>query len=184
VTGAGLGGEELLTRRLSLRRPVTADIDAILAVHSDPRACAHNPSDMLVTRAQAEELYERWDSHWHRFGYGYWVVRRRGRDEQLGFCGIKTVRFGDGTALNLLCRLFPSAWGDGIGTEAAAAVVGWAARRLPGQAVIARVRPQNAASRRLAVKAGLSRAEHLDRPGEDGDDCIYVSPGPGAIMPL
>lgn len=58
------------------------------------------------------------------------------------------------------------------------------ARHLPGQAVIARVRPQNAASRRIVVKAGLSRAEHLDRPGEDGDDCLYVSPRPGAIMPL
>ena len=38
--------DELLTARLSLRRPAPADIDAIYRIHHDPRACAHNPADM------------------------------------------------------------------------------------------------------------------------------------------
>jgi ribosomal-protein-alanine N-acetyltransferase len=59
----------MLTGRLSLRRSQPGDIDAILAVHSGPRACAHNPSDRLTTRAEAENLLQRWNEHWQRFGF-------------------------------------------------------------------------------------------------------------------
>ncbi|MFG3599045.1 GNAT family N-acetyltransferase [Micromonospora chersina] len=52
-----------MTARLSLRRPTPADIDLIRAIHSDPRACAHNPSDLLSSRAEAEDRYQRWDEH-------------------------------------------------------------------------------------------------------------------------
>jgi RimJ/RimL family protein N-acetyltransferase len=49
--------ERLLTARLSLQRPTSADIDAIYRIHHDPRATAHNPADRLVTRADAEDRY-------------------------------------------------------------------------------------------------------------------------------
>ena len=162
---------ELLTERLSLRRPTPADIDAILAVHADPRAVAHNPSDGLATRDEAAELYARWDEHWRCHGFGYWVVRRHGVDEQLGFCGLKYV---DERLLNLFYRFAPDSWGQGIATEAATAVVRWAAQ-LPDHTVIARVRPDNEASQGVAVRAGLSRATHLDAEGYDGLDWVFWS---------
>lgn len=171
----GAGDEDLLTERLSLRRPVRADVDIILAIHRDERACAHNPSDMLATRAAAEDLYRRWDDHWQHHGFGYWTIRARNAREPVGFCGIKLMRFHDHDVLNLFYRLAPSAWGDGLATEAATAVVGWAGERRPQYSVIARVRPENVASARVAVRAGLHRAEHLDSPGEDGPDWIYLS---------
>lgn len=63
-----------------------------------------------------------------------------------------------------------------MGGEAATAVVAWASRRHPEYPLIARVRPQNVASQRVAIRAGLVRAKHLDQPGEDGLDWIYVPP--------
>lgn len=170
--------EELLTARLSLRRPTPADIDAIYAIHRDRRACAHNPSDMLANRAGAESLYRRWDQHWQRHGFGYWVIRH-GR-ESLGFCGIKVMQLMDREVLNLLYRLDPSAWGNGVATEAATAVVAWAAAHLPDYPLVARVRPANAPSLRVAARIGLHRAEHLDGPGEDGVDWIFTSNWPDA----
>jgi len=76
---------ELRTARLSLRRPAEADIDSIFAIHHDPETCLHNPSDALATFEEAESLYQRWDEQWRRCGWGYWVVRRRGFNSQLGF---------------------------------------------------------------------------------------------------
>ena len=67
----------LQTVRLLLHRPTRADIDVVYRIHSDPLACAHNPADMLATRSEAESLYRRWDEHWQRYGFGYWVVRGR-----------------------------------------------------------------------------------------------------------
>lgn len=71
-----------------------------------------------------------------------------------------------------LYRLAPQQWAV---SEAASAVAGRACRD-PGRAVIARVQPDNAASARVALRAGLRRATQPDTIGEDGTDHIYVSP--------
>nr|WP_311132539.1 GNAT family N-acetyltransferase [Nonomuraea gerenzanensis] len=166
--------EELLTARLSLRCPVQDDIDAIFAIHSDPATCLHNPSDALTRREETVELFQRWDDHWRRFGYGYWVVRRRGSDRTLGFCGTKVMDLNGMRVLNLFYRFAASSWGRGVAGEAATAVVEWVTERVPDLPVIARVRPANIASQRVAVRAGLVRAEHLDTDGEDGPDWIFA----------
>lgn len=170
--------EELLSRRLSLRRPVAADVDAILEIHRDPDAVVHNPSDALETRSDAQRLFERWDGHWQRFGYGYWVVRRRGSAEPIGFCGLKTAEFRGRTVLNLFYRFGPTAWGKGLASEAARLVVSWATNWLPGQRLIARVRPANIGSQRVAARAGLERNKDLDDQGIDGLDWIYTANWP------
>jgi RimJ/RimL family protein N-acetyltransferase len=82
---------------------------------------------------------------------------------------------GEQRILNLFYRFAPSSWGNGFASEAATAVVQWAAARQPLLPVIARVRPDNIASQRVAARAGLVRAEHLDGPGFDGFDWIFAS---------
>jgi len=170
------GAEQLITARLSLRRPVTADVAAILAVHQNRRATEHNPTETLTSRGQAESLFRRWDDHWDRNGFGYWVVRRHEDDDSLGFCGLKVMPLDGRPALNLFYRFDPACWGQGVASEAAGAVVWWATIAQPHYPLIARVRPENTASHHVAVNAGLERAEHLDREGFDGFDCIYTHP--------
>ncbi|WP_431681894.1 GNAT family N-acetyltransferase [Kitasatospora sp. KL5] len=174
MTEPVLGAEELTTDHLVLRRPVPGDAETILAVHRDPLSCRHNPSDALRTRAEAEWLFRRWDEKWRANGYGYWVVRGRTDGQPLGFCGVKPTALSGMTALNLFYRLHPAAWGRGVATEAASAVVAWAGTTLPGLPLIARIRPDNLPSQRVALKAGLVRASHLDEIGEDGLDWIYA----------
>jgi RimJ/RimL family protein N-acetyltransferase len=77
--------------------------------------------------------------------------------------------------LNFFYRFTPSAWGQGFATEAATAVAAWASRPVPRLPLIARIRPGNVASQRVAVRAGLIRAEHLDTTGEDGVDWIFAA---------
>jgi len=174
---------EIVTARLALRRPGRADLETILAIHRDPEACRHNPSDMLTTIADGEHLYARWDDHWRRHGFGYWVVEERESRKILGFAGVKVVRFREREMLNLFYRLDPAAWGDGVATEAATAVVSWAGCNLPEWPIIARVRPDNVASQKVAQRAGLARAEHLDDQGEDGLDWLFVAHWPASGPP-
>lgn len=178
VSDRSLAAEELQTARLSLRRPTEADIDAIFAIHSDPETCLHNPSDALATPHEAEELYRRWNDQWQRCGYGYWVVRRHESALQLGFCGIKPMELHRMRVLNLFYRFATSGWGQGFAGEAATAVATWASRHVRDLPLIARVRPANIASQRVAVRAGLIRAEHLDETGPDGLDWIYAAKRP------
>lgn len=175
MTPAGFDHAELRTERLALRRPVAGDVVAVHAIHRDPLACAHNPSDALRTPEEAADLLERWLEHWRGFGFGYWVVRRHDAERTLGFCGVKLTDVDDRRALNLCYRFDPADWGQGFASEAAREVVRWAREHLPALPVVARVRPANTASQRVAVNAGLTRAEHLDRPGEDGPDLLFAA---------
>jgi ribosomal-protein-alanine N-acetyltransferase len=165
--------EELATGRLSLRRPTLADLGSIYTITANPAATWHNPSDAIRTRGQAAELFERWDEQWLRYGFGYWVIRLHGSARVLGFCGLKVMQFHGETVLNLFYRLDPTAWGNGFASEAATAAVDWAAENVPLSRVIARVRPDNLGSQRVALAAGLVRAPELDGPGYDGLDWIY-----------
>ena len=179
MTRAGSDHAELRTERLTLRRPVAGDVVAVHSIHRDPAACAHNPSDALRTLEEAAGLLERWLEHWRGFGFGYWVVRRRlDAGRTLGFCGVKLTDVDDRRALNLFYRFHPAAWGRGVASEAALEVVRWAREHVPALPVVARVRPANTASQRVAVNAGLTRAEHLDRLGEDGPDLLFTAGWP------
>ena len=165
----------LRTERLILRRPIPTDVHAILAIHADSRAYAHNPSDALATLEEAEGLLERWGDHWERHGFGYWVVvRTTDPSTPIGFCGLKSMRLHERRVLNLFYRLDPSAWGHGVASEAATRVVAWARESHPDVPTVARVRPANAASHRVAARAGLRRMPELDAPGEDGLDLVYA----------
>jgi RimJ/RimL family protein N-acetyltransferase len=148
---------------------VAADVDAVWRIHRDPRACAHNPEDAIETLAEAEERFRSWDTHWERHGFGYWTVRCG--DQLAGFCGIKRMELHGRPVLNLFYRLDPAAWGGGIATEAATAVVGWAGENRPGETLIARVRPGNGASLKVAARAGLRRVPEWDT----GLDWIFTA---------
>jgi [ribosomal protein S5]-alanine N-acetyltransferase len=175
TSSAGTADRRLTTLRLLLRPPLASDADVILRLHQDPQAIAHNPSDRLDDPAEAQELLDRWIEHWRRHAIGYWVVCWRDDPGILGVCGVKVMTLHTRPVSNLFYRFAPQHWGRGIASEAATAVVE-RARSDPSRPVIARVRPDNTASARVAVKAGLRRAAHLDTVGEDGTDHIYVSP--------
>jgi ribosomal-protein-alanine N-acetyltransferase len=167
---------ELLTARLRLRLPLLGDVDVVQRIHQDPAAVAHNPSDALADRDSAEDLLRRWRSRWQQDGVGYWMVTGRTDPTVLGFCGVRPMRLAGAPMLNLFYRFDPAAWGRGIATEAVTAVVGWVIRIRPDQRLVARIRPGNAGSARVAAKAGLVRAANLDTDGEDGPDQIWILP--------
>jgi RimJ/RimL family protein N-acetyltransferase len=87
------------------------------------------------------------------------------------------MNLGDDEVLNLFYRFHPDVWGHGFATEAATAVTAWVRIERPQDAVIARVRPNNIASHKVAASAGLVRAAALDAAGEDGLDLMYRLPG-------
>ena len=62
-----------------------------------------------------------------------------------------------------------------MASEAATGVVAWARESHPDVPTVARVRPANAVSHRVAARAGLRRMPGLDTTGEDGLDWLYVA---------
>jgi ribosomal-protein-alanine N-acetyltransferase len=86
------------------------------------------------------------------------------------------MRLADAPVLNLFYRFDPAAWGRGLATEAVSAVIEWVTCIRPDQRLVARIRPENTPSARVAAKTGLVRAADLDTDGEDGPDHIWILP--------
>jgi len=164
------------TERLSLRRPTADDAAFVLALLGDPATTAHNPSDALRTPAEAAELVEWWQAQWEA-GLGYWIVRLLDDGRAVGVCGAKAAEPEGRRVWNLLWRFAPEAWGHGYAREAAAEAVRCAFAADPARPVIARVRPENRASARVASAIGLERRPDLDLAGEDGPDEVWALPG-------
>lgn len=167
-------GNWLSTSRLTLRRPVAADVDAAFVIHSDARTYEHVPDQRMRTRDDAQTLLDAWQTHWERCGFGYASVRRRGLDKVIGFAGVKVQAVAGHDVLNLYYRFAPEAWGHGYAGEAATALVEWSTSHHAHRPVIARVARHNPRSIRTASAAGLELTQVQD-PRDPVPHWIYCS---------
>ena len=115
-------------------------------------------------------------AHWARHGFGKFAVFLDGEPAGVITLNHAGERLGGIAAdeIDLGWYVLPHLWGRGIAPEAAAAAVAWARER--GIApLVAYLRPQNAASRRVAEKLGLVR--DTDGRAKNGDAVeIYREP--------
>ena len=147
----------LTTPRLVLRRFTMADAAALVALDADPEVVRHTraglagtaPSLVRVRTETLPAMLALYVRHRHR---GFWAAEEAGRF--VGWFHLLPVP-GDPGAAELGFRLCREAWGRGLATEGARALVEtafarWGVRRVVASALLA-----NAASIRVLEKAGL-----------------------------
>lgn len=151
------------TERLALRRVLAEDGPALFAIDGDPATHQFNPPGSAAPDLAASEARLReWRRHWDADGAGYWAITLAGAPEVIGFGGVQRIIWREREALNLYYRFSPRAWGHGYATEMARVAVTLARAHLPQWPVIARVRPANVPSLRVAERIGLLRRPDLD----------------------
>jgi RimJ/RimL family protein N-acetyltransferase len=103
-------------------------------------------------------------------GYGYWSVERRddgGWIGQVGFADFKRDMIPSIEGLPEIGWIFaPSAHGNGFASEAATAAIQWADNVLEAPETVAIIDPANAASIRVAEKAGFNERSEATYRGE------------------
>jgi RimJ/RimL family protein N-acetyltransferase len=155
----------LTTERLGLRRFAPADLDWLAELYSD-----HDVTRYLggvKDRANAElfmttRILQYYDEH---PGLGVWMTVDRASGARLGFHLLNHIR-GE-SIIQIGFALAKSAWGQGIGTEMASAVLryGFVDLKLPVIAGMASL--QNVASQRVLLKIGLERRGERAFPHSD-----------------
>lgn len=148
----------LITPRLLLRPRQRADLDAQVALDSDPEISIYSDVDVLVrsTGRSPREVRKRIKAEIagrSPVPGGVWIIEWKERPGFLGLCGL--LPFAMTASMTLYFRVIRSAWGQGIATEAARAVLahGFSSLNLP--TITALVHPDNRRSRRVVEKIGL-----------------------------
>lgn len=154
----------LQTERLILREMTAEDTDDLLVIFSDPKVMESfggKPFD----RGQMERWVHRNLEHQLTYGYGLFSVIHRQDDILVGDCGLEHMEVEARPEVELGYDFRSDYWGRGLATEAAGAVRDFALHQLQLRRIISLIRPENARSRRVAEKIGMSREKEISRGG-------------------
>lgn len=159
----------LETARLRLRGHRADDHDALLAIWSDPvvvRYIGGRPS----TRQEAWLRLLRYPGLWCVLGYGYWAIEEKSSGRCIGDIGYADFRREIEPSLEGMPELgwvlAADSHGKGYASEALAAVLAWGQAHLGDHTAVCIIDPDNAASIRLAEKAGFALRQQTTYMGD------------------
>lgn len=144
------------TPRLLIRERTLADLESCLEMDRDPdvtRYVAGPWHDPVAHRQFVEFRIKRP----YPPGLGYWTIRERSDPERFIGWVLLIPDHGAGADVEIGWRLVRSAWGRGIASEAAKALVVHAFETVRLPRVIADINAENRASLRVAQKLGMKR---------------------------
>jgi RimJ/RimL family protein N-acetyltransferase len=129
------------------------DLEAMAGLLGDAAVMRYYPAPK--SRADALRWIE-WNlENYARHGHGLWIVETAA-GEFVGDCGLTWQHVNGEPALEVGYHLLPAHQGLGYATEAAAACRDFARDELGASALVAIIHPENAPSRRVAERIGLT----------------------------
>ncbi len=162
---------ELQTERLLLRPWRPADEAAMAAINEDLEVTRY--LNRPVGPAETAAFYAKAREHWEEHGFGFFAVELREDGRFIGFVGVGYPAFLPELAARpeLGWRLAREVWGQGLATEGARAAREDAFSRLGLPELISIIHPENAASRGVAEKMGMTVERQVHNPvlGRDVD---------------
>jgi len=167
-------GPLLETDRLSLRPPVAADFEPMRQMFCDPQVVAHIGGSPLP-RADAWGRFQRDVGHWTLEGFGQFTVLEKASGRYLGKLGharfLRDLGPKAQAEIEMTWTLASGFHGQGYGTEAGRAALGWFdARGIRRTGCI--IAEANLPSLRLAGKLGYREVDRL--AGEGGSRIVLV----------
>ena len=159
----------LETPRLALRHFTETDLPELAALYADPEVRRYFPGGTLSLAETREEL------NWHlraareRDRLGLWATICRGTGALIGRCGLIAWTIEDRPEVEVAYLIARQRWGEGLGAEAAGALVEHGFDSLGLDRLISLIDKNNAASRQTAEKAGLRFERTVDVEGTAAD---------------
>ncbi len=145
------------TSRLSLREQAVRDFEAYATMWADPRVTAFIGGEPR-TRTVAWQRFGQGSGMWPLLGMGAWTVERKDDRAYLG-----TIMLANFERCMPELEGVPeagwafaaAAWGQGIASEALAAILNWSDQAIDSDEIRCIIDPDNAASIQVAEKCGF-----------------------------
>ena len=158
----------LTTDRLVLRPYTRGDLDAIVALVTDP-AVMQFVGDGVMTPARGREIFEKVFELYEQGAWAIWAVEEVATGRLIGSAELKPRDTGDWEIVYVLAT---EAWGKGYATELGRAIVRFGFERLGLERVAATVDYGNAVSIRVLEKLGMRQVD--EESDEIGPYAVYA----------
>ena len=168
----------LETDRLILRHFHILDAEAMGYVFGDAEVMRFGPG------VQTAQWIHDWlvgclENYYQKWGFGPWAVVEKNSGQAIGYCGLFYFPdVGGQPAVEIGYRLARSVWGQGYATEAVLAVRDYGFNVLGLPRLIAMIDPANAASIRVAAKAGMRYEKDVMFEGYTHPDQVFTISNP------
>lgn len=186
MSDSGFDREQTLARELAsglpcvegprVRLRAAADARAVYELYADKVATRFGYSPKLDSLGDAARLIEQWSDLARQRVLFHWGVARASDDHLLGHATLFKLEQEHRRA-EIGYSIRRDHWGQGLGTEAVALLIGFAFDRLDLRRVEADVDPRNSGSIRVLEKLGFQREgymrERWELGGEIQDGIFY-----------
>jgi ribosomal-protein-alanine N-acetyltransferase len=167
----------LETARLRVRRIDIEDLEVMLGLYSDPEVVRWVGNGEPFDRSLCEKWIGITRADYAKLGYGMFALVERQSGDVIGFAGL--VHLYSQADVELKYALRRDRWGQGFATEAASALLMYGANQFGLSYVIATTAPENEASHRVLLRAGMQRGDLLHE--KDGTVTQLFSWRPGSL---
>lgn len=155
----------LETERLSLRRLLPHDLDSLFALYCDPEIRRYFPEGTLTYAETKQELEWFLNGHPAHPELGLWATIHKDTSQFIGRCGLIPWTIDQTLEVEVAYLLAKPYWRQGLGTEAAQALVRYGFEQLHLSRLIALIDPEHQASIRTAQKAGFAFEREIEMQG-------------------
>ena len=161
----------LTTDRLELWRAQPGDLEGLNAINTDPRTLPFL-GNWKTSKADTFARLLRNAGGWSFYGYGVFMVRRRGQAQIIGSCGVFRSFRGFAHGLDDVPEagwiIHPDHWRQGYAGEAMRAVMPWFGELHGRQRVACMIEAEHTVSQKLAAQLGfVEYARHVDAEGKE-----------------
>lgn len=162
----------LETDRLILRHLVPEDLDRLFALYRDPDIRRYFPDGTLTYEETKEELEWFLNGHPKHHELGLWATIHKESGQLIGRCGLLPWTIEGQYEVEVAYMIAKEYWGQGLGPEAAGAILQYGFGQLGLSRLICMIDPANHASRRVAEKIGMTLEKEMD--GFEGDGIPFL----------
>ncbi len=153
----------LETSRLILRHPVLDDLDSLFALYCDPDVTKYIPDAPRNYEETREELVWHMNGHPKHPELGLWATIHKETGKFIGRCGLLPWTIDGQNEIEVAYLISKAYWGQGLGTEAAQAILDYGFEKLNLSRLICLIDKENLASIKVAEKIGMT----FEKEGKD-----------------
>ena len=139
------------------------DLDPLFALYGDPEVRRYFPEGTLSYEETKEELQWFLSGHPDQPQLGLWATIHKESGHFIGRCGLLPWTIDQRPEVEVAYLLDKAYWGQGLGTEAAQAILAYGFEQLGLSRLICLIDPANLASLKVAQKIGMT----FEREGSD-----------------